>query len=130
MEKYVINGQIGEGAQGIVLKAHDTSRDEEVALKKILIKKSEGNLPASIIREVKSLQQFKHPYVYFFLNFFQIKKNNYLKHSLIFCIDSAKFANCHLFAGRGTAGCFSKWFRFYNGVRIHADRSVGNIKRL
>jgi len=76
MEKYVINGQIGEGAQGIVLKAHDTSRDQEVALKKILIKKSEGNLPASIIREVKSLQQFKHPYVYFFhlLNFFQIKK--------------------------------------------------------
>lgn len=63
MEKYIINGQIGEGAQGLVLKAHDTSRDQEVALKKILIKKSEGGLPASIIREVKSLQQFKHPYV-------------------------------------------------------------------
>ncbi|XP_032666256.1 cyclin-dependent kinase 20 [Odontomachus brunneus] len=63
MDKYVINGQIGEGAQGLVLKAHDTSRDREVALKKILIKKIEDGLPVSIIREVKSLQQLKHPYV-------------------------------------------------------------------
>ncbi|XP_012058341.1 PREDICTED: cyclin-dependent kinase 20 [Atta cephalotes] len=63
MDKYIINGQIGEGAQGIVLKAHDSSRDQEVALKKILIKKIEGGLPTSIIREVKSLQQLKHPYV-------------------------------------------------------------------
>ncbi|KAL6260382.1 hypothetical protein P5V15_007911 [Pogonomyrmex californicus] len=63
MEKYIINGQIGEGAQGLVLKALDTSKDQEVALKKILIKKTEGGLPISIIREVKSLQQLKHPYV-------------------------------------------------------------------
>ncbi|KYN05604.1 PREDICTED: cyclin-dependent kinase 20-like [Cyphomyrmex costatus] len=63
MEKYIINGQIGEGAQGLVLKAHDISRDQEVALKKILIKKIESGLPTSIIREVKSLQQLKHPYV-------------------------------------------------------------------
>jgi cell cycle related kinase len=63
MERYVINGQIGEGAQGLVLKAHDTSRDQEVALKKILIKRNEDGLPTSIIREVKSLQQLKHPYV-------------------------------------------------------------------
>jgi len=65
MEKYIINGQIGEGAQGLVLKAHDTSTDQEVALKKILIKRADGGLPASIIREVKCLQQFKHPYVCF-----------------------------------------------------------------
>ncbi|XP_020281829.1 cyclin-dependent kinase 20-like isoform X2 [Pseudomyrmex gracilis] len=63
MEKYIVNGQIGEGAQGLVLKAHDTVRDQEVALKKILIKRTEGGLPVSIIREVKSLQQLKHPYV-------------------------------------------------------------------
>ncbi|KAG5321751.1 CDK20 kinase, partial [Acromyrmex heyeri] len=63
MDKYIINGQIGEGAQGLVLKAHDSSRDQEVALKKILIKKIEGGLPTSIIREVKSLQRLKHPYV-------------------------------------------------------------------
>lgn len=63
MNKYLINGQIGEGAQGLVLKAHDVSRDWEVALKKILIKKNEDGLPVSILREVKSLQQLKHPYV-------------------------------------------------------------------
>ncbi|EGI57797.1 PREDICTED: cyclin-dependent kinase 20 [Acromyrmex echinatior] len=63
MDKYIINGQIGEGAQGLVLKAHDSSRDQEVALKKILIKKIEGGLPTSIIREVKSLQRLKHPYI-------------------------------------------------------------------
>lgn len=78
MEKYDINGQIGEGAQGLVLKAYDKSRDEEVALKKILIKKSEGGLPISIIREVKSLQQLKHPYVRSFIwhfSFLQINEN-------------------------------------------------------
>lgn len=80
MEKYVINGQIGEGAQGLVLKARDTAKDREVALKKILIKRAEGGLPASIIREVKSLQQLKHPYVYFsllsILTFFKAKRIN------------------------------------------------------
>lgn len=81
MEKYIISGQIGEGAQGLVLKAHDSSRDQEVALKKILIKKVEGGLPISIIREVKSLQQLKHPYVCFlsssiFLAFFKSRKND------------------------------------------------------
>lgn len=82
MEKFVIHGQIGEGAQGLVLRAHDTSRDQEVALKKILIKKTVGGLPASIIREVKSLQQLKHPYVCFLLisitpslSFLQTKEN-------------------------------------------------------
>ena len=80
MDKYIINGQIGEGAQGLVLKAHDSSRDQEVALKKILIKKIEGGLPTSIIREVKSLQRLKHPYVNFlssdiFLAFFKSRKN-------------------------------------------------------
>jgi len=80
MDKYIINGQIGEGAQGLVLKAHDSSRDQEVALKKILIKKIEGGLPTSIIREVKSLQQLKHPYVSFlssdiFLAFIKSRKN-------------------------------------------------------
>jgi len=80
MDKYIINGQIGEGAQGLVLKAHDSSRDQEVALKKILIKKIESGLPTSIIREVKSLQQLKHPYVSFlssdiFLAFFKSRKN-------------------------------------------------------
>lgn len=63
MDKYVINGQIGEGAQGLVMKAHDVSRDCEVALKKILIKRVEDGLPVSIIREVRSLQQLKHRYV-------------------------------------------------------------------
>lgn len=63
MEKYVINGQIGEGAQGLVLKARNVSKDQDVALKKILIKRTEDGLPVSIIREVKSLQQLQHPYV-------------------------------------------------------------------
>ncbi|KAL6422128.1 hypothetical protein ACFW04_010877 [Cataglyphis niger] len=70
MEKYIINGQIGEGAQGLVLKAHDVFRDKEVALKKILIKRTEDGLPVSIIREVKSLQQLEHPYVVVLLDAF------------------------------------------------------------
>ncbi|CAL1676837.1 unnamed protein product [Lasius platythorax] len=70
MERYVISGQIGEGAQGLVLKARDVSKDQEVALKKILIKRTEDGLPVSIIREVESLQQLQHPYVVVLLDAF------------------------------------------------------------
>ncbi|XP_066595252.1 cyclin-dependent kinase 20-like [Prorops nasuta] len=63
MDKYIIIGQIGEGAQGLVLKARLKDTDEEVALKKVLLKKIDDGIPTSIIREIKTLQHLKHEYV-------------------------------------------------------------------
>ena len=65
MNKYTISGKIGEGAHGIVLKAYDNSNaiSRPVALKRILLKRIDEGLPISIVREVKSLQHLKHPYV-------------------------------------------------------------------
>ncbi|KAG7202476.1 hypothetical protein KM043_017047 [Ampulex compressa] len=65
-----IEGQIGEGAQGLVLKAYNTDNEEEVALKKILIRKVEDGIPISVIREIKTLMELKHPYVVYLLDAF------------------------------------------------------------
>ncbi|XP_078039662.1 cyclin-dependent kinase 20 [Augochlora pura] len=60
MDRYVIVEKIGEGAQGIVLKACDTLGDKSVALKKLLLKNVENSISTSIMREMKILQQLKH----------------------------------------------------------------------
>lgn len=65
MNKYTISGKIGEGAHGVVLKAYDNSNpiSKPVALKRILLKSNEDKIPISVVREVKTLQKLKHPYV-------------------------------------------------------------------
>ncbi|XP_012277522.1 cyclin-dependent kinase 20 [Orussus abietinus] len=63
MENYTITGRIGEGAHGLVLKAYHNTKGHEVALKKVLLKRIDDGIPTSIIREVKTLQQLKHPYI-------------------------------------------------------------------
>lgn len=63
MDKFTVSGRIGEGAHGVVLKAVDNTNNREVALKKVLLKRIEDGIPISIIREVKTLQTLKHPYV-------------------------------------------------------------------
>nr|XP_033325823.1 cyclin-dependent kinase 20-like [Megalopta genalis] len=60
MDRYVIIEKIGEGAQGIVLKACDTLEDKNVALKKLFLKNVENSISTSIMREMKILQQLKH----------------------------------------------------------------------
>ncbi|XP_015588125.1 cyclin-dependent kinase 20 [Cephus cinctus] len=72
MDKYTLNGRIGEGAHGLVLKAYDTVNKREVALKKVLLKRIEDGIPTSVIREVKTLQQLKHPYIAELLDVFPV----------------------------------------------------------
>ncbi|KAK1131925.1 hypothetical protein K0M31_016069 [Melipona bicolor] len=60
MDKYIITGKIGKGAQGIVLKAHDVETKKNVALKKLFLKNIDNGISISIIREIKILQQLKH----------------------------------------------------------------------
>ncbi|KZC10604.1 Cyclin-dependent kinase 20 [Dufourea novaeangliae] len=64
--------KIGEGAQGIVLKAHDTVTDKNVALKKLLLKSIENGISISIMREMKILQQLKHHNVIELLDAFPV----------------------------------------------------------
>lgn len=63
MDRYIVTGRIGEGAHGVVLKATNNENGQEVALKKVLLKRVEDGIPTSVIREVKTLQELKHPYV-------------------------------------------------------------------
>lgn len=67
MDRYVIIEKIGEGAQGIVLKAHDKVAEKNVALKKLLLKNIENGISISIMREMKILQQLKHRNVCMFV---------------------------------------------------------------
>lgn len=63
MDNYTITGRIGEGAHGLVLKAIHNSTGNNVAIKKVSLKRIDDGIPASIIREVKTLQELDHPYV-------------------------------------------------------------------
>ncbi|KAF3420140.1 hypothetical protein E2986_09117 [Frieseomelitta varia] len=60
MDKYIITGKIGKGAQGIVLKAYDVETEKNVALKKLFLKNIDNGISIPIIREIKILQQLKH----------------------------------------------------------------------
>lgn len=60
MDRYIVTGKIGEGAQGVVLKAHDIEMEKDVALKKLFLKNIDNGISTSIIREIKILQQLKH----------------------------------------------------------------------
>ncbi|XP_011309290.1 cyclin-dependent kinase 20 isoform X2 [Fopius arisanus] len=62
MENYTVTGRIGEGAHGLVVKAIKNETGNEVALKKVLLKRINDGLPVSIIREVKTLQEMNHPF--------------------------------------------------------------------
>uniref|UniRef100_A0A0C9R231 Cyclin-dependent kinase 20 n=1 Tax=Fopius arisanus TaxID=64838 RepID=A0A0C9R231_9HYME len=63
MENYTVTGRIGEGAHGLVVKAIKNETGNEVALKKVLLKRINDGLPVSIIREVKTLQEMNHPFI-------------------------------------------------------------------
>ncbi|KOC65446.1 Cyclin-dependent kinase 20 [Habropoda laboriosa] len=72
MDRYIITGKIGEGAQGVVLKAHDVETEKHVALKKLFLKNIDNGISTSIIREIKILQQLKHVNVVELLDAFPV----------------------------------------------------------
>jgi len=57
MENYRIEGKIGEGAHGVVLKAKTVSTGTTVALKKVMIRRLEDGIPTNALREIKALQE-------------------------------------------------------------------------
>ncbi|XP_071817376.1 cyclin-dependent kinase 20-like [Apostichopus japonicus] len=59
MEQYTILGRIGEGAHGIVFKAKHIQTGEEVALKKVPLRKLDEGIPNTALREIKALQEIE-----------------------------------------------------------------------
>lgn len=63
MDQYKIKGHIGEGAHGYVVKAVNLNGNQEVALKKLLLKSLSEGIPNNILREIKALQHIDCQYV-------------------------------------------------------------------
>jgi cell cycle related kinase len=63
MDQYKVVGRIGEGAHGLVLRGQRLSNGQEVALKRVLLKKLEDGIPTTVIREIKALQEIDCEYV-------------------------------------------------------------------
>eukprot|EP00035_Acanthoeca_spectabilis_P012357 m.220496 g.220496 ORF g.220496 m.220496 type:complete len:254 (-) comp15601_c0_seq11:28-789(-) len=57
MDNYRIEGKIGEGAHGVVLKAKEIRSGATVALKKVMIRRLEDGIPKNALREIKALQE-------------------------------------------------------------------------
>ncbi|PSN37361.1 Cyclin-dependent kinase 20 [Blattella germanica] len=70
MEQYKVTGKIGEGAHGLVLRGQHLITGQEVALKRVLLKKLEEGIPNSVIREIKALQEIDCEYVVQLLDVF------------------------------------------------------------
>jgi len=62
MDQYKPLGHIGEGAHGVVTRAKHRASGQDVAMKKLYLKRPEEEVPIEILREVKILQkvQCKH----------------------------------------------------------------------
>ena len=56
MDQYNILGKVGEGAHGIVFKAKHIQSGEIVALKRVLLKRLDNEIPNTVLREIKALQ--------------------------------------------------------------------------
>ena len=70
MENYVVNGRIGEGAHGVVLKAVCQSTMKVVALKRIPLKNAINGLSNSAVRELLALRLTSHQHVVALLDYF------------------------------------------------------------
>ncbi|KAI9564505.1 hypothetical protein GHT06_008244 [Daphnia sinensis] len=71
MDKYIVNGRIGEGAHGIVLRGIDKSSMKVVAMKRIALKNiNEQGLPNSAVRELLALRLIRHDYVANLVDYF------------------------------------------------------------
>eukprot|EP00730_Choanoeca_flexa_P012473 TRINITY_DN4308_c0_g1_i2.p1 TRINITY_DN4308_c0_g1~~TRINITY_DN4308_c0_g1_i2.p1 ORF type:complete len:327 (+),score=61.06 TRINITY_DN4308_c0_g1_i2:180-1160(+) len=60
MERFTIEGRIGEGAHGIVYKAKHVESGRQVALKRVGIRRLDAGLPVAAVRELQALKQLEH----------------------------------------------------------------------
>ncbi|KAJ3219308.1 TFIIH complex serine/threonine-protein kinase subunit kin28 [Dinochytrium kinnereticum] len=74
-EKYTKEKKVGEGTYAVVYKGYDIATKRPVAIKKIKIGQFKDGLDLSAIREVKFLQELRHPNVVELIDVFSHKTN-------------------------------------------------------
>lgn len=60
MDRYKIIGRIGQGAHGYVMKGIDRFDNQNVALKKLVIKNLDEGIPKNLVREITTLKVLNH----------------------------------------------------------------------
>jgi serine/threonine protein kinase len=63
MDKYIKEGEVGEGTYGVVFRAKVKATGETVAIKRIRISGSGEGVDFTALREIKMLQELHHPNV-------------------------------------------------------------------
>jgi len=63
MQDYFVMDRIGEGAHGLVLRARHLPSGQEVALKKVKVRRLDEGIPRSALRERNILQSIDCRYV-------------------------------------------------------------------
>ena len=74
-ERYIKGAALGEGTFGVVTKAEDTVTHKIVAIKKIRLGKYKEGVNFTAIREIKLLQELRHPHVIELVDCFPHKRN-------------------------------------------------------
>jgi len=93
MEKYEKGQKIGEGAYGVVYKAKRKSDGRVVAIKKIRLQKVSEGVSVVALREIKILQEIRHPNVIELCDVFQHHSNINLVLEFCGCGDLEKIIN-------------------------------------
>jgi len=78
MDKYSKEDIAGQGTYGVVYKATEKATTNKVAIKKLRIQKAEDGVGFSAYREIKMLQELKHPNIVGLLDVFAHNANVYL----------------------------------------------------
>ena len=73
--RYIKGATLGEGTFGVVTKAEDTLTRKHVAIKKIRMGKFREGINFTAIREIKLLQELRHPHVIELVDCFPHKRN-------------------------------------------------------
>ena len=76
--RYLKGAVLGEGTFGVVTKAEDTLTRKAVAIKKIRLGKYKEGVNFTAIREIKLLQELRHPHVIELVDVFPHKRNLHL----------------------------------------------------
>ncbi|MBW2529630.1 MAG: serine/threonine protein kinase, partial [Deltaproteobacteria bacterium] len=63
LDRFAVQAEVGQGASGVVFRAHDTVTDQEVALKLVLVREGVSLDPDEFMREGKLLSGIDHPAV-------------------------------------------------------------------
>ena len=74
-ERYIKGAVLGEGTFGVVTKAEDTLTQKVVAIKKIRLGNYREGINFTAIREIKLLQELRHPHVIELVDCFPHKRN-------------------------------------------------------